>query len=270
MVRKFLTLVKMSVVLISLLMTGCTGFAEAKEEFRETYAVESGAILDIANKNGDIRIQVWDKDQVEVYALKSTMWGRDELKKVDIKVTTDGGITIETDYLSKTARVSVDYDIRVPAGVSVRGVETANGEIEVEGVAGDVEAATFNGEVILRDVNGTVTAFTSNGDITITGAKGVLDARTSNGDIRVEIASVTEDIDLSTSNGSIDVYVSPALNADVELRTSNGGVDVSSSVPLTVRDSSKKRVTGQMGSGGPRITAVTSNGDVDLRALTGK
>jgi len=270
MFRRFLTPLVVIAALMSLLLAGCAGFSQAKEEFRETYAVEPGAILDIANKNGDIRIQVWDKDEVEVYAVKITMWGSGELRKVDVKVTTDGGITIETDYLSKTARVSVDYDIRVPASMSVRGVETANGKIEVEGVAGDIQAASLNGDVTLRDVNGAVTAYTSNGDVTITGARAVLEARTSNGDIRVEIASLPDDVDIKTSNGSIDVYVSAALNADLELRTSNGDVDVSSSISLTVRNSSKKQIIGQMGKGGPLITAITSNGDVDFRELTGK
>ena len=55
-------------------------FADAEEEFHETYTVENGTGVEIHNVNGNIDISSWDKDYVDVYALKRTKRDRDELK----------------------------------------------------------------------------------------------------------------------------------------------------------------------------------------------
>ena len=57
--------------------------ARAQEEFRETYKLKSGSPLSVENTNGSISVTVWDKDYVDVYAVKKTRKDEDELKKVE-------------------------------------------------------------------------------------------------------------------------------------------------------------------------------------------
>lgn len=260
--------VLLSVILVPICLTGC-GYsigAEETEEFRQTYKVEAGTKIEVHNMNGTIIITKWEGDSVEVHGLKKTRRGKSELEKVRIRVSTNGALVIETVYIEGDANVSVDYEVRVPGDVVVGHITNSNGRIEVEGTKGDATATTSNGRIEMRDVDGYVSAMTSNGRINILGTTGVLKAGTSNGSMRVEIFDVKGDCNVTTSNGSVELYVSPNLNADVEMRTTNGKVSIHD-VQVVTSESSSERMTGRIGSGGNRITCTTSNGDVDLHQL---
>ena len=49
---------------------------EEREEFRETYNVAAGSTVSVDTFNGSIEVSGWDKDYVEVYAVKKTRYGR--------------------------------------------------------------------------------------------------------------------------------------------------------------------------------------------------
>lgn len=255
------------------------------ERFHETYTVEPGTNVNVYNINGNIEISKWDKDEVEVIAIKSTRAGKDELEKVKIEVKTNGDMEIRTIYLEKKAKVSVDYEIKVPDIVVVANVEnsngwielkgtkgpskleTSNGRIEVEDAEGDIDANTSNGRIEIEDVSGYIAARTSNGRINITGTAGISRVRTSNGRINVEIHNIKGDeVEIKTSNGSIDVYISTELDADIEMDTSNGIVKLHD-IELADSEVKKTYVEGRLGKGGIRICIDTSNGSINLYKL---
>ena len=236
------------------------------EEFLMTYTVDAGTTLQVDNFNGAVNIHKWDKDVVEVYALKQTRYGRGELKNVDIEVSTGGVMTIETKRLTQNPRVSVNYEIKVPGDVIVDRVKTSNGVVGLDGTSGDARATTSNGAIDIRNVDGYVSADTSNGKINIAGTTGVMEARTSNGAIIVEIPDINRDLTIRTSNGAVSVYLPADLNADIEMRTSNGRVSIHD-VTVTVSESSKNNFKGKIGSGGNRIYIETSNGAIDVYIL---
>lgn len=247
------------------------GLFEKTEEFRETYEVPRGIRMQVQNANGEIKISHWDEDHVEVYAKKKTNHGEAELAKVKIEVTIDDQMEIRTKYLEKNVRVSVKYDIKVPDGVIVEEVKTSNGEIEISGTRGDVRLMTSNGEIYVSDVMGSVSAQTSNGEIEIKRATAVLEANTSNGEIAVEIYDVPEGgTDISSSNGSIDVYIVDDLNADLRAATSIGKVqirDVELRSRFTAVSQASTLLTGEIGDGGRSINVSTSNGEIELHRL---
>lgn len=247
------------------------GLFEKTEEFRETYEVPRGMKMQVHNANGEIKISRWAEDYVEVYAKKKTNHGEAELAKVKIEVTIDDRMKIRTKYLEKNARVSVKYDIRVPEGVIVEEAKTSNGEIEIRGTEGDVRLMTSNGEIYVYDVRGTVSAQTSNGEIEIKRANAVMEANTSNGEILVEIYDVPEGgTDISSSNGSIDVYIGDDLNADLRAATSIGKVqirDVELRSRFTAISQASTVLTGEIGDGGRPINVNTSNGEIELHRL---
>lgn len=244
------------------------GFFEKTEEFRETYTVSPGTELQIENANGDIKISQWTEDYVEVHAKKKTNYGEEELAKVNIEVVVNGTMRIRTKYLEKNVHVSVTYAIRVPKDVVVQKVRTSNGEIEVNGTRGDVEALTSNGEIDLKNIRGAVSANTSNGEIEIKGTTAVVKANTSNGEVRVEIHTVPEaGTEISTSNGSIHVYIVDDLNADLMAATSRGRVhmeDLSLQSRFKVASVSSTVLVGEIGEGGRSLNISTSNGEIGL------
>jgi len=278
MVKKFLVPVLLGFVLgfIALsgcdlldLVTECTG-PEITEEFQDTRQVAVGTKIKVFNTNGSIDISKWDKDSVEVFAVKKTRCDSSELDKVEIQVTMDpvnGGMTIKTVYIKKNARVTVNYEIKLPANVTVDSVDNTNGTILLDGVKGDAVVNTSNGQIDIENVDGWVSATTSNGAINITGTTGVLEAETSNGSIKVEIPNMrNEDVNIETTNGSIKAYISSNLNVNIEMRTSNGTISIHD-IQIVVTESSSTLLKGTIGTGGPTIFIKTSNGNVDVYKL---
>lgn len=69
-------------------------------EFAQTYPLRSGGSLELNNVNGTVHIEAWDKDVVEVRAVKTTSEKESNLDRVSIDVDSkpDGGLSISTHY----------------------------------------------------------------------------------------------------------------------------------------------------------------------------
>ena len=247
------------------------GFFEKTEEFQETYEVSPGTRLKVHNVNGDIELEKWNKDYVEVHAVKRTNRDRDELAKVRVEVVTGAVMEIRTEYLERDVHVSVNYSIRIPGGVVVEELSTSNGDLRVRGTTGDAELTTSNGDIEAQDVEGILRLQSSNGDLEIEGVAGIYEAKTSNGSIRVEIRDLPDGgSEITTSNGSIDIYISDMLNADLSAATSLGQVSVND-LALEARVLAKTGLSaslkGKINAGGAKLVIRTSNGNISLSTL---
>jgi hypothetical protein len=241
------------------------------EEYHETYKVKPGTMLQLSNANGDIEMTTWEQDHVDVYAIKETTRGKDELAKVQINVLQGDVMKIETRYLEHNVRVSVHYRIKVPVHIVGLEIETSNGDIELNGMKVETRVVTANGDINIKDMSSSVRAQTSNGDVNIEGETTIADIATSNGDVAVEIHQIQEQgASVTTSNGSIDLYIKEDLHADVAVTTALGDVtvrDVSLGSRLTVRKKSSTMLKGQIGDGGSLLKVQTAMGDVTLHTL---
>jgi hypothetical protein len=72
-----------------------------------------------------------------------------------------------------------------------------------------------------------------------------------------------EGLDLTTSNGSVNLEIPKTYNARLETGTVNGGMNID--FPVTVQGFIGRRITTTLGSGGPRVRTVTTNGGVRIR-----
>ena len=180
------------VLTIALVVPGCIILdgggigTTTTETFEETYAVTAGARLDIRNQNGSITIVAADGDSIVVRAVKHTNYGKSEFDKVQIKVTKGDPFTVVTKIVREPARVSVDYEIRVPRSMLVRTVVTTNGSIEATGVKGTMELRTSNGSVSAQNIEGAVRATTTNGNVTLRNVAAVTGASTTNGNLETD------------------------------------------------------------------------------------
>ena len=121
-----------------------------------------------------------------------------------------------------------------------------NAAIRAEDLTADVRAQTVNGSVRLSTSQG-ASAKTVNGSI-----------RASFGDTSWEGEAVFE-----TVNGSIRLEVPAQINANLEIQTSNGRV-TTEDLPITTTRSSRRRVEGTLGEGGPDLRLKTVNGSITL------
>ena len=277
--RKYATLTLLT-LLLAFLAASAWASDTVTEDFEETVGVHADGRVSLSNTNGHVRVETWNRDEVLVAATKKAK-ARDEddawevLRDIRIEITQNGGdVTIDTDlprskngWFGGSTSASVEYDIKVPATVSLR-LKSTNGHIEIEDVGGDVEATTTNGGIRARDLGGRLEAESTNGKIEALGVAGTVDAETTNGGIRAEItgSSLADDMRLSTTNGSVELRLAPGLAARIDARSGNGSVRSDLPVAGSVREK-RNELSGDLNGGGPTIRIRTSNGGIRLREL---
>lgn len=219
----------------------------ADEIFERSVPLAAGGTFMLANVNGSVHVDGWDKDMVEIRALKSARRNAEDLGRVQIDVETRPGfVAVRTRYPQhEGVDVAVDYQVRVPARVILSSVETVNGTVRVSGVEGSGE---------LRSVNGNVEMFEGLGHFS---------ARTTNGNVRMELRRLTDSgsLALETVNGSVVLALPAGSQADLDVRSLNG--DFFSQLPVTVLVSQGSHgFRGRLGRGGSAVRLRTVNGGI--------
>ena len=240
-------------VLLSLAMAiaAVPGFAISKE-FNQTYSLQPGGTFDLQNVNGTVEVQGWDRDVVEVHAVKTAKVRESDLERVSIEVSAKpSGVSIQTRYpQDEGVEVAVEYLIHVPHSAKVEHLGTVNGTLRVAGVDEVDDLHTVNGNIEVYEADSEVRA------------------RTTNGNVRLELAhvhGVTGTI-AETTNGSVVLALPSNSEADLEARCLNGNFQ--SELPFAVESTLKPReVHGKLGRGGSPIKLHTINGAIRVVAL---
>src|ERR1051325_5854670 len=77
---------------------------QVTEEFHQTYPLSATGRVNLANINGGVKINVWDRAAVQVDAVKKA-YRKERLDEAKIEVTaTEENIRIKTDYPDETFR----------------------------------------------------------------------------------------------------------------------------------------------------------------------
>jgi DUF4097 and DUF4098 domain-containing protein YvlB len=129
----------------------------------------------------------------------------------------------------------------------------------------NLEANTENGGISADDIRGEMNFEATNGVIRLSEVGGNVRARTTNGGVVANLSGTTwqgQGLDLQTTNGGATVYVPRGYNALLETVTTNGGMQVD--FPITVRGSLSRHISTQLGSGGPTVRVITTNGGVHI------
>jgi DUF4097 and DUF4098 domain-containing protein YvlB len=201
-------------------------------------------------ENGGVSFHGWDRSDVKVVALVQAQAYEDSeaqsLAK-QIRIVTDGGrIRAEGPAWRRGTSWSVSYDVYVPRRSNLE-AETRNGGVSAENVEGQFEFQAMNGGIRLEDVGGDIHAETTNG-----GVSASLSGNSWRG----------RGLDLRTTNGGVSLSIPRGYNAQLETGTTNGGLRVD--FPITVQGIIGRRIRTQLGSGGPLVRVVTTNGGVKI------
>jgi len=239
------------VVLVAAAVLAAPSFA-FDETFQQTYPLPTGGSFRLQNVNGSVHLSGWDREEVQIRAVKSARWYPGDLHRVQIEVEArPDSVAVETRYPADDGvEVYVEYRIRVPRRVRLTHVATVNGTVRVS----SVEA---RGELL--SVNGNVEVFDSSGR---------LDAHTTNGNVRLELRQIDPGGPLTaeTVNGSIVLALPPDAGAELDVRSVNG--DFQSELPLTLRGSlGAREFHGRLGAGGSSIRARTVNGAIRVATI---
>jgi DUF4097 and DUF4098 domain-containing protein YvlB len=236
-----------------------------KQEMLKTYPLTADGSFSLKNTNGLIRISSWDRAEVEIKAEKAAVRESD-LDRIEIKIDAkDKAVSIDTIYPRlRFFRARVNYEVKVPAGARLETIRSTNGDVELTGRFGEVKAGTTNGDVRLDGATGKISLSTTNGDIQAQNITGRLEADTTNGKITLEVPKLESDIDAGTTNGSIHLRLGADPNARLSAHTTNGHITVDFPITVQGRISSRRRVEGTIGNGGPAVSLKTTNGSITI------
>ena len=184
---------------------------------------------------------------------------------VDLR-TSGGGISVddlEGEARSKTSGGSLSFG-RIQGSVYGR---TSGGSIELDECGGEVDVKTSGGSISIGRVTGDVVAHTSGGSIHVDEVMGSIDAGTSGGSVTATISEQPkDDCRLTTSGGTINVYLAEDVGVYVNAGTSGGRVRTE--FPVTIRgEISKRKLQAKINGGGPELYLRTSGGSIYLNEL---
>ncbi|MGA2382363.1 MAG: DUF4097 family beta strand repeat-containing protein [Gemmatimonadales bacterium] len=270
--------------------------ALSAQSLDSTFAVRSGASLELQSVSGSVRIRAWSRSQIRVQA-------ETDGARVDLDASSSG---VSVRAIPRRGEGDVDFTISVPVGTplevhaisadvdvgqvcgparlgSISGGVTlvcAAGDVEVESVSGDVSAtdirdghteiSSVSGDVQVRQVRGSLSAHSVSGDVTLDRVDGE--------DVGVE--TVSGEIGFSgpvhdngryrfhSHSGDVTVRTDGDLNATVSVSTFSG--DLESDWPITLSPGPGRRMHGQdweftVGNGGARLNLESFSGTIYLR-----
>jgi DUF4097 and DUF4098 domain-containing protein YvlB len=234
-----------------LAVSAVPGFAYSKD-FDQTYPLQPGGSFELQNVNGPVEVQGWDKDAVEVHAVKTAKHNDADLARVAIEVeATPKAISVSTHYpQNEGVEVAVEYVIHVPYTAHVEHIGTINGSLKIAGVPAVDDLHTVNGNIDVFEGGGSVHAHTTNGNV------------------HLELAHFNGGSGASaeTTNGSLLVALPIDTQANLETRCLNG--NFLSEMPIAMESTLKPReMRGRFGKGGAPIKLRTINGGIRIVTL---
>ncbi|TSA21259.1 hypothetical protein D4R75_06300 [bacterium] len=254
---------------------------QAEQDSRsKSFAVAKGGTLEVRVDGGDIRISVWEKNEVLV---KTEGIDEDELDQLKMKQSGNDvsvefrnrrgwnnwssghlrfDITVPSQYNANLHTSGGDIDLRGTINGLVKG-STSGGDVKLENVrGGKVDLSTSGGNMRTGDVQGDVTLRTAGGDIEMGTVGGEANVSTSGGDITVK--SVGKSLRATTSGGNIDIG---DVGGEAKVSTSGGDVRVRKVSGNASLSTSGGNIELEAASG--FVKANTSGGDISLRNITG-
>jgi hypothetical protein len=242
---------------VLLLLVGVVVFAAPsfgsvanRQTFDHSYPLAPGGSFLLENVNGSVQVEGWDRDEVEVEAVKTADTDGQDLERVKIDVdSVPGQVSVHTRYpKGEGVEVAVEYHVHVPYRVLLGSIGTVNGSVLVRGVDGGGD---------LRSVNGNVEVLNSAGRFS---------AKTTNGDLRLELHEVLDGapMNLETVNGSVILGLPCNAKANLKVLSMNGEFHSELPVTSTAGELEPRAFRGKIGTGGGEISVRTINGGVRL------
>jgi DUF4097 and DUF4098 domain-containing protein YvlB len=213
----------------------------------------------------DVEVQARSRNRGE--ERESRPAGTEGMKRLDIGssgldvVEDNNNVSIKTSWFRPS-----DLVITVPRRASLELKVVNDGNIEVDGVDGEIDANDLNGKITMSNVGGSVIAHSLNGEVVVA----------------MNRVDPSKPMSFSTLNGNIDVRFPASVKANVRLKTDNGEIYSDFDVKLEPgaamvqnepADSHQGRyhvhfdrsLRGTINGGGPEFQFTTFNGRIFIR-----
>ncbi|MBV9241593.1 MAG: hypothetical protein JO314_06255 [Acidobacteria bacterium] len=229
-------------------------------QLREMTVAAGGTLTVDGRQNGGVSVLGENRSDILVRACVQA-WGKsdEDAKARGEKITINTSGTIKAEGPEENGW-SVSFQILAPRNTSVD-LTAHNGGISIQGIDGSAKFETMNGGVFLSDDAGNFSGKTQNGGVFV----------------RLNGSSWKGGgLDVTTTNGGVNIEMPENYAAHVETSTVNGGFssDIAALQPLREdrdRDdngwgyrSRKTKINTDLNGGGPPVRVVTTNGGVRI------
>jgi len=224
------------------------------EKFEQSYALNANGKVYVANVNGSITVEAWDKNEVKLEAVKIGD-SRESLDEVEIKVDSNpNSFRVETEYLNRRVegekgwknyrKLEVQFRLIVPRTAILDEIETVNGSVTVSNFVNSTNVSAVNGQVKATNLRGNASLSTVNGTV--------------NADF--DSLESGSKISLETVNGQVNLLIPSDTNATVKADTVNGRIANDFGLPVRKGEYVGKDLYGRLGSGNAQIKLSSVNG----------
>ena len=302
---------RIQILLLAASIWAPTAFA-VDGEFEQRIPAGDIVSLDVRTGSGSIKVRSGTGNEAvvrgEIHVNKRFFFGRPKNSSEIVQglednppIAMNGGQLRVGHITDRSVRnkVSISYDITVPAGTSVV-ADTGSGSISVVDMSATVEAEAGSGSIRLTNIGAPVHAHTGSGSIKADGVAGsfkgssgsgkITVTQTSPGDVEVSTGSGSSEIlgivgalradagsgsitvegqmtgawHLDTGSGTVRVSLPDDAAFDFDASASSGGIKIDH--PLTVSgEISKRRIRGSVRGGGPTLNIDTGSGGIQVR-----
>jgi DUF4097 and DUF4098 domain-containing protein YvlB len=227
------------------------------EEFHQTYPLSANGRVELSNINGAVHITAWDRNEVKVDATKRA-WSKKRLEEAKIQIDAKpNSISIRTEYPDHNNTfwndghhdqpASVEYTLTVPRNARLDSIDLVNGNLDVQGVGGEVKLSCVNGKLAVHNLGGRA------------------DLSTVNGKLEANVDRLQSPLEMSSVNASVLLTLPSDAKADLEASTVNGSISDDFGLPVTKHQWVGRDLRGELGGGGPPVHVSNVNGRIEIR-----
>lgn len=227
-----------------------------------TVGVSSGDPMEISTINGNITVEEWDSDQVEViYTI--TCSSEEEMNFITVDCNTSRGIICEVDYdddWNGSHSGGVDFKIKIPENIDLEiELTSVNGNVSMDGGKGEACLEVVNGNIDAENFSGELEVCSVNGNIDVSDSPGIIIAELVNGNIECVINSLEDDLEVDAVNGNITLYL--GIDAEVEIETISGEINIDEAFNAFITENIVG-CSAEFGDGEYSIDISTVSGDI--------
>jgi hypothetical protein len=253
-------------ILVFCLLAAFPAFAD---EWSKTYNLTGRPDLRIETSDANIRVTTWDRNTIEAKVITTRYKIGENGIHIDERQNGDSveievrfphhGLTIDWGQRRVEVIIQMPHEGRV-------NLRTGDGNIEIDGLKGQMDLHSGDGSENLDSVDGKLRASTGDGNIRANGRFDEMDLKTGDGHVEVRAAggsSLGAGWRLETGDGNVTLEVPGELPADVDLHTSDGHIDLE--MPVTTAGTiHENEVRGKLNGGGSPLTIRTGDGSIHL------
>jgi hypothetical protein len=239
----------------------------AAQDFSKQYNLAAGGHISIHSVSGNVKVIGYNGSAVLVTAEKE---GRDR-DRVEVEDLSGGDrIELRSRYPEHcNCQASINFTVQVPRGAkySFDKIGSASGDIEIRGVAGDINGRSASGDVTIEDVQGNINASSASGNVRVTKATGTVNAHSASGDVEVDLAGIegTGNMEFTSASGDVRVKAPASLDAEVDMSVTSGDIKTDFAIPVEKTEHRPQRTAhGRLGSGSRIVKIRSVSGDVSL------